>query len=417
MKKLFYTLCTVAVGQMAQAQSYTLTELEAQFLQKNTQVIASKYAVDKADALIVQEKLWQNPTLSLSEVNLWKTYNIETQPHLFGQYGTAQQIAVELEQVIETAGKRKKRVVIKQLEKQSAVLEYEELMRELKKELRMAYYSLQRSQQLEEQLQQTLALFTQLNVQYERQAQAQNIAKSDYLRVQTELLQLQKESVSLENDKYEAIQLMRILTHNLDLEPHQIVFPQTSIQPQGWDFQNLAAEAKTQNILLKKQQNEMALAFSQLKLEQAHRVPNLAVQMNYDRGGNIMSDFIGFGVSMDLPIFNRNKGNIKAAELAIDQQKAQFQTVDNELEKRILNLKQQLERLEKSLSNWNTQNITDQKQILENYRKHLQNKQVTLMEFIDFSSAQREANQAYFELLETYHKTKEELQYIIGKDI
>ncbi len=402
---------------MAQAQSYTLTELEAQFLQKNTQVIASKYAVDKADALIVQEKLWQNPTLSLSEVNLWKTYNIETQPHLFGQYGTAQQIAVELEQVIETAGKRKKRVVIKQLEKQSVVLEYEELMRELKKELRMAYYSLQRSQQLEEQLQQTLALFTQLNVQYERQAQAQNIAKSDYLRVQTELLQLQKESVSLENDKYEAIQLMRILTHNLDLELHQIVFPQTSIQPQGWDFQNLAAEAKTQNILLKKQQNEMALAFSQLKLEQSHRVPNLAVQMNYDRGGNIMSDFIGFAVSMDLPIFNRNKGNIKAAELAIDQQKAQFQTVDNELEKRILNLKQQLERLEKSLSNWNTQNITDQKQILENYRKHLQNKQVTLMEFIDFSSAQREANQAYFELLETYHKTKEELQYIIGKDI
>lgn len=417
MKTLLYTLYSVAVVQVAQAQSYTLSDLEAQFLQRNTELIARKYAVDKADALIVQEKLWQNPTLSISEVNLWKTYNIETQPHLFGKYGTAQQIGVELEQVIETAGKRKKRVAIKQLEKQSAVLEYEELMRELKKELRMAYYSLQRSQQEEGQLEQTLALFTQLNAQYERQAQAQNIAKSDYLRVQTELLQLQKESVSLENDKYEALQLLRILTHNAGLEPQQIVFPQTRIQPQVWDFQNLITEAKKQNIVLKRQENEMAIASSQLKLEQAQRVPNLAVQMNYDRGGNIMSDFIGFGISMDLPVYNRNKGNIKEAELTINQQKAQLQTVENELEKRVLNLKQQLERLEKSLSNWNTQNVTEQKQMLENYNNHLQNKQVTLMEFIDFTSAQRESNQAYFELLETYHKTKEELQYIIGIDI
>ena len=38
------------------------------------------------------------------------------------------------------------------------------------------------------------------------------------------------------------------------------------------------------------------------------------------------------------------------------------------------------------------------------------------MEFIDFTQAYREAQQAYLELQETYEHTYEELQYIVGKD-
>ena len=417
MKTLFYTLCAIAVVQVAHAQSYSLSDIEAQFLEKNTQLIATKYAVDKADALIVQERLWQNPKFSISEVNLWKTYNIEQQPYLFGKYGSNQQIALELEQVIETAGKRKKRIAIKQLEKQGAVLEYEEIMRELKKELRKSYYSLHCIYQINEQLKQTLLLFTQLKAQYERQAQAQNISMADYMRVQTELLQLQKQNVALDNDKYEALNTLRILTHNPELAIEHLLFPPITIQPILMDSSSLLTEAKKQNIGLKKQENDNAIADSQLKLERAQRTPDLAVQINYDRGGNIMSDFIGFGVSIDLPVFNRNKGNIKAAEVYIKQQKSQFESYENELTQRVLNLKQQLDRVGKSIMSWNIQNNNDQQQMLDNYRKHLQNKQVTLMEFIDFTSAQRDANQAYYELLETYYITKEELQYIIGKDI
>ena len=48
--------------------------------------------------------------------------------------------------------------------------------------------------------------------------------------------------------------------------------------------------------------------------------------------------------------------------------------------------------------------------------KHLQNKHITLIEFIDFTQAYREAQQAYLELQETYEHTYEELQYIVGKD-
>src|SRR5690606_30137728 len=191
MKHLLFSVAIVCAASEIQAQTFTLADLENQFIQNNTQLLASKYNIDKAQAEIIQEKLLPNPTLSISEVNLWKTYNVETQPYLFGKYGQNQQIAVELEQLIETAGKRKKRVALKQLEQQSATFDYEETLRELRKDLRLAFHQLNRIKQEEQQLKEIVDLYSQMSEQYHRQAQLRNIATADFYRVQTELIALQ----------------------------------------------------------------------------------------------------------------------------------------------------------------------------------------------------------------------------------
>ena len=416
MKHLLFSVAIVCAASEIQAQTITLTDLENQFIQNNTQLLASKFTIDKVQAEIIQEKLWPNPTLSISEVNLWKTYNIETQPYLFGKYGQNQQIAVELEQLIETAGKRKKRVALKQLEQQSAAFDYEEILRELRKDLRLAFHQLNRIQQEETQLKDMVALYSQMREQYQRQAQLKNIATADLYRVQTELMGLQKEQIELENERFEALTKLRILTHNPALEIDQISFPQNQIQlSKNLPF-NLLEIAQKQNVGLKRQENEEAKAQQVLALEKAQKTPDLRVQMNYDRGGNIMRDFMGVGISFDIPVFNTNKGNIKAAEIGIQQQQFNKQTLENNLTQSIHQLQNQLIRMEQMLENWPNAQRENQKQMVENYKKHLQNKQVTLLEFIDFTQAYREATQAYLQLQQTYQNTFEELQYIVGQD-
>ena len=415
MKTFYLSAITVCMVSTLQAQSNTIQDLEAQFLQNNYLLIANKLNIDKADAEIVQEKLWNNPTLSISEVNLWKTYQIEEQPYLFGKYGKNQQVSVELEQLIETAGKRKKRVAIKQLEKNNALFDYEELLRELKKELRQSFYTLSRINQEENQLQNMLNLFTQMSNQYERQSKLQNVSKADFYRIQTELLGLQKESVLLENEKIDGLNKLRLLTQNSELNIDQLQF-ETSIKSQNQLPFDLKNSAKNQNIGLKKQENELNLAKNQLILEKAQRTPDLTFQLNYDRGGNIMRDFVGVGVSVDLPIFNTNKGNIKAAKISIEQQLANQNAYQLELDQSIDRLQNQLKKIEETLNFWSSEKEQEQNLMIENYKKHLQNKHITLMEFIDFTQAYREAQQAYLELQETYEHTYEELQYIVGKD-
>lgn len=416
MRLLFLSIVIAFVGPQVQAQTYSLQELEEIFLQKNAQLIANKYNIAKADALIVQEKLWQNPTFAISEVNLWSTYNVEKLPNLFGKYGKNQQISLELEQVIETAGKRKKRVLIKELEKQNAVLGYEELLRELKRELRVSYYSLNRIKQVETRLISFVELFRQMDAQYKRQVALQNISKVDFYRVQTELLGLEKELIELKNEEYSHLNIIRILTNLTDLEPDQIAILSTNSLNKENIPANILELAKQQNIGILLQQNEIKNAEYQWKLEKSQRVPNLAVQMNYDRGGNIMPDFVGFGVSFDLPVFNKNKGNIKAAKFSIEQETANKTVLENQLEQNIMTNISQLNRINSSLENWTLNQFEEYDNMIVNYKKHLQSSQITLMEFIDFISAYRNASQSYFELQETYNTTFEELQYIVGRD-
>ncbi len=416
MKKIYYTAIPIVLAIQTQAQNITLDNLEAAFLQKNYALIANKFNVDRIDAEIIQEKLWQNPTLSISEVNLWKTYNVEEQPYLFGKYGKNQQISVELEQLIETAGKRKKRVAIKELEKNSALFEYEELLRELKKELRQTYFSLARIQSEKKELQNSVDLFEQMMTQYQRQADLKNVPKADFYRLQTELIGLQKDQIELENQEIEYINKLRLLTQNSDLNVDEIDFSRFNSHSKSIPF-NAKQLAKEQNIALKKQENEINLAEKQLILEKAQRTPDLAFQVIYDRGGNIMRDFVGVGVSIDLPIFNTNKGNIKASEIVLNQQQITKNALNSELDISIDRLQNQISQLDKALIQWKKLNNQEQLTMIDNYKKHLQNKQITLLEFIDFTQAYRESQKAYLDLLENYQNTFEELNYIVGQDL
>jgi len=415
-KKIYYTAIPIVLAIQTQAQNITLDNLEAAFLQKNYVLIANKFNVDRIDAEIIQEKLWQNPTLSISEVNLWKTYNVEEQPYLFGKYGKNQQISVELEQLIETAGKRKKRVAIKELEKNSALFEYEELLRELKKELRQTYFSLARIQSEKKELQNSVDLFEHMMKQYQRQADLKNVPKADFYRLQTELIGLQKDQIELENQEIEYINKLRLLTQNSDLNVNEIDFSRFNSHSKSIPF-NAKQLAKEQNIALKKQENEINLAEKQLILEKAQRTPDLAFQVNYDRGGNIMRDFVGVGVSIDLPIFNTNKGNIKASEIVLNQQQITKNALHSELDISIDRLQNQINQLDKALIQWKKLNNQEQLTMIDNYKKHLQNKQITLLEFIDFTQAYRESQKAYLDLLENYQNTFEELNYIVGQDL
>ncbi len=416
MRYIYTIVLTLCTAYVCRSQTYGLHQLEASFLQNNYALLAHKFEIGSAEAEVVQERLWPNPTLAISEVNLWTNGTTETLPRLFGNYGRGQQVSVELEQLIETAGKRSKRVAIKELEHRSSVFAFEELVRELKKELRQTYYQLSSLSQERMQLAAIVDLFTQLNEQYGRQAALQNISKVDYYRVQSELITLRKELADLENDVAEYLETLRVLTNIDGLSLTQLTFgsdDNITVKPVPIDMLTMALD---QNIGLKRQSLQVEQAGKQWQLEKAQRRPDLTLQLGYDRGGNIMQDFIGLGVSMDLPVFNRNKGNIKAAKFQLEKEEASQQALKWELENAVVRLQGQLQRYQTALAAWPIEAAQEQQDILNRYKKHLQSGQVTLIEFIDFTQASRDAHKAYLDTWENYNITYEELQYLVGKD-
>lgn len=412
--RYYLTILILYAALLSYAQPYSLDQLEASFLERNYGIIAEKFEISKTEAEIVQEKVWENPTLAISEVNLWTNPGGETMTPMFGNWGETQQISVGLEQLIETAGKRKKRVAIKRLEHRIAVYEFEELVRELKKELRQTFYRLSSLKHNRSRLRDIVQLFEQMKNQYGRQADQQNITKADYFRVYNELANLRKDLSELEADMEANLSKLRILTRLSDLELEDLQVSErfasrTATLPA--DMKALLAE---QNIAIQKQTASIKKAAGELALERANRKPDMTIGVEYDRGGNIMQDFIGLGLSIDLPIFDRNKGNIQKARYQLEQEKVIYEGLQLELEEEVNQYKRQLLSYENMLNE--RDGLEPQKKMMENYHKHLLEKQVTLMEFIDYIQSHREAQESYVETWENYNLTFEELQYLLGKD-
>lgn len=412
----FSSIISVFCLNFTQAQTYNLQEIETLFLQNNYNLLAKKYEIAQSEAFLIQEKLLPNPSLTIDEVNLWKNGSAEQLPYLFGRYGNTQQFSVAIEQLIETAGKRKKRVAIKETESKQTAFEYEELLRELKRELRLNYWNLFRVTQSQKQTESLLELYTQLHEKYIKQAKLQNISQADAYRVQTALLNLQSENAELVQEQTQLLFSLQQLTQITNLQLTQIQFPELTFNLSDKIPLDLLDKIQSNDIRLKQQENQLQLAQQQLTLEEAQKIPDLKFQINYDRGGNIMRDFVGVGVNIDLPIFNKNKGNIDAAKHAIDiqkvEQKALFNQVENETNFALIQLKQ----FEKLLKQKNSLQNENSNQLLQNFYKHLNSKQITLLEFIDFTQAHLEAEKAYNTWLLEYFTNYEQLQYLVGKD-
>ncbi|APU99702.1 hypothetical protein BV902_10340 [Sphingobacterium sp. B29] len=391
-------------------------EIEQVFLAHNLTLMAQRFHMQQAEAAVLQAKLWPNPTISISEVNLWKNPSSESFPALIGNYGKYQQVAIELEQTIEMAGKRKKRVRLQLLEKENARLQFEELLRNLKYDLRSQCLELQILQEKEKLYNSQVDIFQTLAKSYQNQWKEGNVSEMDYLRIQSESIAFGNKLNEIQQEK---ITKMNEVARYLGDKGTALTISDTIgiphfLQGKKQEWKMMALDNRSDYKII---HNELKKSDAQLKIEKAERIPDLQVSMNYDRGGNIMRDFIGLGVAMDLPLFNRNQGNIKIAKLELEKNKVEIEQFRIDIEREIDFLSERLSNLETSLKTTDIGFDGKLDVALERYVRNFQQRRLTIVEFIDFINNYMENKESILERRAKYLQYKEELMYLIGKDI
>lgn len=265
-------------------------------------------------------------------------------------------------------------------------------------------------------MQQLIKLFETLAERYANQLQTRNVSVSDHQRIQVELFAVQKEWLELQEDMHSNLLTLSALTQVERLDHDQILTSDLLQDRTDRLPSNLSAVLLEENLAIKRQDLVIKTANEQVALQKAIARPDLAVQISYDRGGNIMQDFVGIGVQIDLPVHNRNQGAIQAAKHAHEIAEVNRRGVETELQLRVSRLHNQLLNYQKMLKEWNSVSGDEIDSTLENYEKYLLDKQLSLLEFIDFVQASHQAKQALLELRAGYNDAFEELQYLLGKD-
>jgi cobalt-zinc-cadmium efflux system outer membrane protein len=213
----------------AQTDTIYITAAGAEdlFIRQNLQLIAEKLNIDIADAAIMQAKLWPNPTLSVEDVNLWSTEEHRDEMAGIippGAFAPNTQFAVGIEQVIVTGGKRRKLVEMERVSRDIAVQYFEELVRSLKVELRNACAEMLYLQEYRKVLEKQQVNLDALIGNYRRQVEQGNVSKSEYLRLQAELLGIRSEINELQRDMNQQQRDLKTLL-NISTPSHIVLTP------------------------------------------------------------------------------------------------------------------------------------------------------------------------------------------------
>ena len=415
-------MCFGIFGQDENTYRFTSAEIEAIFLQQNLQLIAERMNISLADAEIVQAKLWENPTLEISDVNLWSTKSQrdgESFPPLFGSFGRNTQFSVELSQLIQTANKRGKLVARERVSKEIAIQEFEVVLQGLKLELRKSISEISYLQNYLVVLDKQEEAINKLVESYKRQVEKGNIAKAELFRLQSSLLEVENESNETRVDLNEQIKTLKSLLSVDPLVNIEIVGEQNQvIQPDNLSLPILLSQTLDNKADVKLSRLQSKLANKSLAYEKSQRAPDVTVSANYDRFGGIWKDFIGFGVSIDLPVFNRNQGGIKAARITQTQSQYMEQQQVNEAQHEVV------EAYSNYLQAYNFHSkvcandfLTELDDMLEAYSKNLLNRNISMLEYIDFVESYQSTKQTVLEAQKNMQIQFEELQYRIGKDL
>ncbi|HXG35286.1 MAG TPA: TolC family protein [Bryobacteraceae bacterium] len=255
----------------------------------------------------LQAGLRPNPRLILQLENLraWGTPGLA--------YGRDADSFVYLSQLFETGGKRERRLDAAELAVRRAGLELELLRRQIAARVKQAYWAAAGAQRQYEILLATEQTFRQVIEYHEHRVREGAMAEADLLRVRLEgeRLAIAANAAALEAERAR-IQLFREMGRT-QFEPVELTEPLEDPAAPALVADPVRALEARPEMQLARLAVEQARAG--LRLAEAGARPDLDLLLGYKRTAGF-NTLLG-GVQWNLPVLNRNQGNIAAARAEV----------------------------------------------------------------------------------------------------
>lgn len=415
-RAFLFLLFLLLAGKMCAQQvagTLTLKEAEQRFLERNLSLIAERYNIDMAQAQVLQAKLFENPVISL-EQNVYNRLNGK-----YFDFGKEGEAVVEIEQVIHLAGQRNKQVRLEKINKEIAEYQFEEVMRTLRQELNEKFvevYFLSKSIAIyEKEVNSLQVLLGGMKVQQEKG----NISLMEISRLESMLFSLKKEKNERESDLLTTRGELNLLLNLPEDTQVQLLLDEEVLQQLDLsqlsfaDLKAIINERPDQKIA----RSTVNASRANLKLQKSMAFPEFSVKGNYDRVGNFINDYFAIGVSLSVPIFNRNQGNIKAARFSIQQAGVQQEYAANRADMELFTAYTSLEKATQLYQSTNTDLERNFEKLITGVNENFTRKNISLLEFIDYYDSYKETCIQLYEIKKNVFLAMENLNTVVGQNV
>ena len=300
---------------------------------------------------------------------------------------------MEVEQVIRLAGQRNKQIKLEKINKEIAEYQFEEVMRTLRQELNEKFvqvYFLSKSISIyEKEVNSLQELLAGMKLQQEKG----NISLMEMSRLESMLFSLKKEKNEREN---ELLTLRGELNVLLNL-------PGDAVVKLSLDEEVL------------KQLDLSQLSFADLKAMVNER-PDLKIARSTVSASRI-NNYFAVGVSLSVPIFNRNQGNIKAARFSIQQAGAEQENAANRADMELYTAYASLEKAVQLYQSTNMDLERNFEKLITGVNENFTKRNISLLEFIDYYDSYKETCIQLHEIKKDVFLAMENLNTTIGQNI
>ena len=414
MKKLFALFLLITTGQMVLAQkTITLEDCESQFLQNNLFLLASHYNVDASKALTIQARIWENPMIT-AELN---AYNPDRDKYF--DVGKQGQKVFGIEQLIYLGGKKRNEIKLAKTNEQLAELQFNDLLRTLKLQLRKSFYTVYYNTKSLETTDKQLAHIEDLINSYSVQAQKGNIPLKDVVRLQSLYLNFKNERLEVINDNIEEQANLKLL-----LNTTEEIVPNVSkeefnkyLKTIDFDLKSFENEAIANRPDYLARQKEIDANELNVKWQKSLSVPDITLGAKYDQRSGAFNNEANLTVGIPLPLWNQSKGNIKYAQTILAQSKVEKQNFDLQLQNEITSAWNKWEESRKNYVVVKPNVNSDFEAVYNGILTNFQKRNISLLEFTDFMESYNQVNIQVNELKKKLALSAEELNSTINKDL
>lgn len=405
--------CTKAIAQQDTVK-ITLQQAENSFLQNNLSLLAAKYNIDVNRALIRQAKLWDNPVISTDQ-NLY-----DAQGGFLKHDENNGQVYIQAMQLVRTAGKRNK---LAQLAADNTTLsteQFDDIVRTLRFTLISDLFEINHQLKIKKVYDAEINELEKLVKGMDMQLQSGNISLKDNMRIKALLFSLQNELINVQSQIMPVESEIKLLLKRNDssfISPDLNYYLPDLINATIPGKDQLLQDALQNRPDAKIARTQLDYQLHNLTYQKALAKPDISVGTEFDQRSSYAPHYVGLAISFPLNILNKNQGNISSTQFSIKQQQALLDVQLTKIESDV-SAAYDKAKYYQQINNLQQLDFAQQyDKLFQNMLNSYQQRQVSLLEFIDFADAYKDTKLKILDQHTSLVRSLIELNYQAGIDV
>jgi len=398
------------VGTAVSATELSLNEAIKIAMQHNKDLQASRYAVDRADARLLQAGLPINPRLELGA----------SSGFLFNN-GTEYATGVGFSQQFSISGRIARREDVAQVDVYMASAKVELAERKLARDTASIFYRLVILNKQIQEREGLIVVDKRLVKLTRNRLKAAEVSKLDLSTARIELARLQQERILLQSQQAKQLAFLNKLLGRPATQPLELddSLARTQASPNLVDLQhqalNLRPDLRIESLGLTRADAAKELADAQswedwtigMRVEQSRLSITGAPRQEADR-------ILGMSLSIPLPLRNKNRGRIAEAVVASTQAQARIEALKLSISNAVASNYDEIERLKAALETYEHDILpaADRNASLSQQAYSLG--QIPIFSVVQAQRQHSDAHVAYFNTLDQYLQVLVSLHYRTG---